>query len=313
MKTDYSKMKIVYMGTPAISAYVLDALIASGYNIVAVITQPDKEVGKNNVPSFSPVKKVALSHNIPVYQPVKIRKDFEFLNEIKPDLILTLAYGQIIPQAMIDIPKFGCLNLHGSLLPKYRGAAPIQYALINNEKTTGMSLMEMTADMDAGKVFDTNIISIDEEDNCTTLFEKMAVCAKELAIRSLPKYFNNELPGIEQDINLVTFAPSIKDEEERLDINYPTNKFIGWVRALADKPGGYLILNKQKIKIFKAKKYSDISGLPGDVVKADKNGLVIQLSDGQVSILELQKEGKKRMDYSSFVNGAQDLMNQHFE
>ena len=160
---DIKSKRIIFMGTPEISSKVLEGLISNGYNVVAVIAQPDREVGRKKVLEPVPTKVVSKKYNIPVYQPVKIRKEYEFVRELNPDVIVTLAYGQIVPQGLLDIPKQGCINLHGSLLPKYRGAAPIQYALINNEKETGMTLMEMTKEMDAGGIYDVEKVVIKDK------------------------------------------------------------------------------------------------------------------------------------------------------
>ena len=305
------KINIVFMGTPAISAYVLAAMIEDGFNIVGVIAQPDKPQGRDGQVIKVPTKKVAEANNIPVFQPLKIRKEFEFVNDLKPDLIVTLAYGQIIPQALIDIPKYGCVNLHGSLLPKYRGAAPIQYALIDGEKETGMSLMEMTKEMDAGDVFDVEKVKIEDDDNSTTLFEKMAEAAKVMILRDVEPLINGELKRVPQDVTKVTFCPTIKPEEEKLNFELNVVNVLGWVRALAEKPGAYFFIDDVKYKVYKAEIYSNDFGSHqiGEIVKADKNGLVIQCKDGQLGILEIQKEGKKRMDYRSFLNGNQNLLN----
>lgn len=308
---DYKKAQIIFMGTPEISARVLEGLISSGFNIVALIAQPDRPVGRKKIMTPVPTKLVAEKYHIPVYQPIKIRKEYEFVNEIKPDLILTLAYGQIVPQGLLDIPTFGALNLHGSLLPKYRGAAPIQYALLNNEKETGMTLMRMVKEMDAGEMFDTEIVAISEEDNSTSLFNKMGEAALKLAIRTIPKFLNRELKGIPQDESLVTFAPSIKPEEEQIDLYKSKEDIFGKIRALSDLPGAFLYLNEQKLKIYKAKIVSDeILGKVGEIIKADKGGLYIQCNNGVISLLDLQKEGKNRMDYKSFINGNQNLLGQ---
>lgn len=308
---DYKKARIIFMGTPEISAKVLEGMISSGFNIVALIAQPDRPVGRKKVLTPVPTKVVAEKYHIPVYQPIKIRKEYEFVNEIKPDLILTLAYGQIVPQGLLDIPTFGALNLHGSLLPKYRGAAPIQYALLNNEKKTGMTLMRMVKEMDAGEMFDTEIVTISEEDNSTSLFIKMGEAALKLAIRALPKFLNGELKGIPQDESLVTFAPSIKPEEEQIDLNKSKEEIFGKIRALSDVPGAFVYFNEQKLKIYKAKIISDeMNGKVGEIIKADKGGLFVQCNNGVLSLLELQKEGKNRMDYKSFINGNQNLLGQ---
>ena len=301
--------RIVYMGTPEISAYVLDKLILDGFNIVAVVSQPDRPVGRKREILPTPTKKVAEKYGIPVYQKEKIKLDYDFLYNIKPDLILTLAFGQIVPQGLLDIPKLGCLNLHGSLLPKYRGAAPIQYALINNDDITGMSLMQMTNKMDAGVVYATNSINIEEEDNSTSLFIKMADLAYQLAKTNIPLYIDGKLKGIEQKEELVTFAPTIKKEEEKLDINYPIKKIYGYIRALSEKPGAYFIFEDKIFKIYKAKIYSnEIKGKLGEFIESNSKHLLLQCVDGILSIIELQVEGKGRTHYINFVNGHNNLV-----
>lgn len=303
--------KIIFMGTPEISSKVLEGLILDGYNIIAVIAQPDRPVGRKKILMPVPTKVVAEKYNIPVYQPVKIRKEYEFVNDLHPDLILTLAYGQIVPQGLLDIPTFGAINLHGSLLPKYRGAAPIQYALLNNDKVTGMTLMRMTKEMDAGEMYAKKEIEIDEEDNSTSLFIKMGDLALELAKESLPLFLEGKLEGIPQDESQVTFAPSIKPEEEKIDLNKTKEQIFGQIRALSETPGAYLYLNELKLKIYKVKIVSDeILGEVGTIVKADKGGLYLQTVNGIIALLDLQKEGKNRMDYKSFINGNQNLVGQ---
>ena len=303
------QLRVVFMGTPSISAEVLQAMIDDGYNFVGVIAQPDKPVGRHGELEKVPTKVVAEKYNIPVFQPVKIRKEYEFVKELNPDVIITLAYGQIVPQGLLDIPKYGCLNLHGSLLPKYRGAAPIQFSLINNDKITGMTLMEMIDKMDAGRMYAKKEVVIDEEDNTTSLFEKMGDAAKELILEALPKYIDGELPGEIQDESLVTFCPTIKPEQEKLDLSLSVKDIFGWIRGLSDHPGAYFIFDDLKLKVFKAKIINEnVSGEIGEIVRADKGGLVVQCKDGQIALLDVQKEGKKRMDYKSFLNGNQGLL-----
>ena len=301
---DIKSKRIIFMGTPNISSKVLEGLILNGYNVVAVIAQPDREVGRKKVLEPVPTKVVAEKYNIPVYQPVKIRKDYEFVKELSPDVIVTLAYGQIVPQGLLDIPKQGCINLHGSLLPKYRGAAPIQYALINNEKVTGMTLMKMVKEMDAGEMYATEEVEISEDDNATSLFEKMGDAALRLILKALPIYLEGNLKGVAQDESLVTFAPSIKPEEEKIDLSKTKEEIYGLIRGLSDVPGAYLYFEDTKLKIYRAKIVSDETlGEVGEIVKADKFGLYMQTVNGVLSLLDLQQEGKKRMDYKSFVNG----------
>lgn len=303
-------LNLIFMGTPEIAATVFEAMINDGFHFVALIAQPDKPQGRSGKIVPVPTKVVAEKYNIPVFQPLKIRKEYEFVRDLKPDLIITIAYGQIIPQELLDIPTYGCYNLHGSLLPKYRGASPIQQCLINGDKLTGMSLMEMTKGMDEGDVFSVETIEIDENDNNSSLFIKMADAASRLIIRDADALVNNELTRTKQDENLVTYCHTIKPEQERIDFNLTATNILGWIKALSDVPGAYLYIDETKYKIFKAKLYSnDVTGQIGEIVKADKNGLVIQCLEGQLAILEIQKEGKKRMDYKSFLNGNQGLLN----
>ena len=302
-------LRIVFMGTPNISAEVFEAMILAGYKFVGLISQPDRPVGRKGILEKTPTKVIAEKYNIPVFQPIKIRKDYEFVKELRPDLIITLAYGQIVPQGLLEIPPYGCLNLHGSLLPKYRGAAPIQYALINNDKVTGMTLMEMIDKMDAGKMYAKKEVIIDAEDNSTSLFKKMGDAAKELILEALPLYIDGKLPGEEQDESQVSFCPTIKSEQEKLNLDMSKEEVFGWIRGLSDEPGAYLYLDDAKFKIFKARIVSDeILGQVGEIVRADKGGLYLQLKNGIINLLEVQKEGKKRMDYKSFINGNQNLL-----
>jgi methionyl-tRNA formyltransferase len=306
-----NNLKLVFMGTPEISAYVFEKMIEAGYHFVGLVAQPDHPVGRKGLLEKVPTKVVAEKYNIPVFQPIKIRDDFAFMDEIKPDLVITLAYGQIVPQAFLDKVPMGCLNLHGSLLPKYRGASPIQTALINNEEITGVTLMEMVKAMDAGRMYAKKEVRIEENDNSTSLFNKIKIAASELVLEALPLYIEGQLKGEEQDEKLVTFCSLIKPEQEKLDLSLTAKEIIGWIRGLSDEPGAYLYLNNLKLKIYKAKLInSNVDHPIGEIVQADKNGLIFQAKDGQISILELQKEGKKRMDYRSFINGNQNLLGQ---
>ena len=306
-----SNIKLVFMGTPEISAYVFEKMILDGYRFVGLVAQPDHPVGRKGLLEKVPTKVIAEKYNIPVFQPIKIRDDYSFMDDIKPDLVVTLAYGQIVPQGFLDKAPLGCLNLHGSLLPKYRGASPIQTALINNEKVTGVTLMEMVKAMDAGRMYAKKEVLIAEDDNATSLFNKIKEAASELVLEALPKYINHELKGEEQNENEVTFCSLIKPEQEKLDLGLSAQSIIGWVKGLSDEPGAYLYLNNSKLKIYKAKLVDDsVTAEVGTIVKADKNGFYMQAKDGVISLLEIQKEGKKRMDYRSFINGNQNLLGQ---
>ena len=294
--------RIVYMGTPEMSAKVLEAIIQEGFNIVAVIAQEDRPVGRKGSIQDVPTKVVAKTHNIPVYQPHKIRLDYEFVKGLKPDLILTMAYGQIVPQGLLDIPSMGALNLHGSILPKYRGAAPIQRAIMNGEKETGVTLMGMVDKMDAGKMFGICKCEILPEDNYTSLCEKIVKCAIDCVKNYLPKYLNGELKGEEQDETKVTFADKILSENEKLDLSLTAEQFVNDLRGLSEEPGGYIIVNDLKFKILKAKiTEQKINGEVGQLIVNKATFLI--LKDKPIELLEVQMSGKKKMDGKSFANG----------
>ena len=299
-------VKILYMGTPMMSAKVLEALILSGFDIIGVVAQEDQPVGRKAIITEVPTKVVAKKHNIPVYQPQKIRLDYEFVKDINPDLILTMAYGQIVPQGLLDIPRMGALNLHGSILPKYRGAAPIQRAIMEGEKETGVTLMEMVDKMDAGKMYGIEKCEILSQDNYTSLCEKIVNCCIKLCTELLPKYFNNELKGVEQDETKVTIANKIKPETEKLSLDYETSKFINYVRGMSEEPGAYVLLDELKLKIFRAEKVDiTISGEVGTLLI--NKSIYLKLKDGVIELKELQLSGKKKMDGRSFANGSKHL------
>ena len=304
-------LKLVFMGTPEISAYVFEEMIIDGYRFVGLVAQPDHPVGRKGIIEKVPTKVIAEKYNIPVFQPIKIRDDYSFIEQIKPDLVITIAYGQIVPQGFLATITTGCLHLHGSLLPKYRGASPIQTALINGETVTGVTLMEMVKAMDAGRMYAKKEVDISEDDNATSLFDKIKIAASELVLEALPKYINGELKGEEQDESLVSFCSTIKPEQEKLNLSLSAKEIVGWIKGLSDEPGAYLYLNNNKLKIYKAKVINNlVNHEVGEIVQADKNGLAFQAKDGQIAILELQKEGKKRMDYRSFINGNQNILGQ---
>ena len=302
--------KIIFMGTPKIACYVLEGLIENGYNVVAVICQPDKPVGRKGILTPPPSKIVAMNNNILYLQPYKIKDCLEEVKMLEPDLVITCAYGKIVPQSFLDIPKIGCINLHGSLLPELRGASPIQYALIQNKKITGMTLMKMVKEMDAGEIYGTKEVKIDDNDNSTSLFERMGVAAKELIIEKLPLFLNGTIIGVPQDEDKVTYANLIKPEQEKLNLDLGCIDFIGWVKGLSYEPGGYLFLDNLKFKILDAEKISnEIIGEVGEIVKARKKDLWLQLKDGIINLKLVHLEGKKMMDAASFINGNRQILN----
>ncbi len=300
---DIKKLNIVYFGTPDISSYVLKNLIEEGYNIVALVTQIDKPVGRKNILTPSPCKKVALEHGIKVFQPVKLKEDYSFLKDLKIDIILTLAYGQLVPSEVLKMPKYGCFNLHGSLLPKYRGAAPIQYSLLNGDNESGITLMEMVDKMDAGKMFYKVSVSIESSDNYTSLVEKLKPAALKCFIEGIDKVINKGETGVEQDENKVTFTKKIKKEDEILDfINFSNVDLNNKIRALSYEPGCYFVFNNEKIKILKASLSSE-SSVPSTIIKYEKNSFLIACKEGSLKVEEIQRPGKKILKYKDFYNG----------
>ena len=297
-------IKIVYMGTSEFSSKILEFLIENKVNVVGVVSQPDKEVGRKNKIQPTPVKEVALKYGIEVFQPIKIRDDYEFIANKNPDIVLTCAYGQIVPQAVLDIPKYKCINIHGSLLPKYRGAAPIQYAILNDEKQTGVTYMEMIKKMDAGCMYFKTFVDIENNDNAQDIFDKLLVTVKDTVIDFLDDFVEGKIEGIEQNEEDVTFSKMIKREDEVIDWNDSKRNIHNKVRAFNPSPIAYTTLNDVNIKIYEGEETSEnISGEVGEIVKANKEGIFVRCSDGVYKITKLQPAGKKVMDSRDYING----------
>lgn len=302
---DKKDVRIVYLGTPEISANLLERLVEEGYDIVGVVTQPDSPKGRRGKTSPSPVGEVALRHNLPLSRVERLNKDYAFIEELKPDLLLTYAYGQILSTKVLALSsKFPPLNIHASLLPKLRGASPIQTCLMEGDKKTGVCLMEMVKAMDAGRVFAKETIDIPENMNFTELEEKVSQCAIDLALKKLPEYFEGKLIGLEQDESQATFCHYITKDELELDLAYTPKKFINMVRAFSLKPGAYLrIKDGDCLKVLAAKEYLGKGGEYGVIRALDKHTLVLGLKEGSVELTLLQKPGKKPCDGPSFING----------
>ncbi len=303
-------LKILYMGTPRFSAELLRILIEDGYNIIGVVTQKDALVGRKKLLTPSPVKEVALHYNIPVFTPHKIRLEYDFVLNLKPDLILTFAYGQIVPLAVLEAPTYKALNLHGSILPKYRGASPIQMALINNEEETGVTLMEMVEKMDAGAIFGIETFPLLPSDNFATVSEKMVKASFKLIKEVLPKVISGENKGIAQDETKVTYAPLLKAADEALNVTEDrTNLVLGKIQAFSPEPGANVIYLNETLKLYDARFLNNKVNKPvGTLFIDDENNLVIQLKDGQIKVLTLQKSGKNIIEAKSFINGEKQKL-----
>ena len=305
---DKKDLRIVYLGTPKISAIVLENLIKNGYKIVAIVSQEDKPQGRKMVLTKTETKIIGDKYGIPVFQPHKIRESYDFLYDLKPDILLTMAYGQIIPQVVLDIPKYFSLNLHGSILPKYRGASPIQAAILNGDKSTGITLMEMVDKMDAGRMFYKKEIEIKDEDNYETLSLKLANLAYETFDEGIQDVIDGKNKGVEQDENLVTFTKKIKPEESLLNFYETSENIVNKIRAFYPDPGTYFVYKNEKYRVSKAKAVRIESDKEcGTVLEYDKKNFLIKTKNGAISIECLQKPGKKMMDFKSFFNGNQNL------
>ena len=301
-----NQKNIVFLGTPEFAACILEGLIQQNYNIVAVISQPDKPVGRKKIIVETPVKQIAKKYNIPVFQPISLRKDFDFLRAFEIDMLITAAYGQILPQAVLDMAKINCINVHGSLLPSYRGGAPIQRSILNGDKKTGVTIREMVDKMDAGRMYAKREIEIDNEINSTELFKKMQEIGKDLLLETLPLLLENKIDGEVQDENQVSFAFNIKREEEKIDFSLPVLCVHNLIRGLSEVPGAYCYFKNKMFKIYKAKVYSNDkeNADVGSLKIVDKNHLLVSCKDGLLELLEIQLEGKSKMDIKSFLNGC---------
>jgi len=296
-------MKVVFMGTPDFSVPVLEMLIKRT-NVILVVTQPDKAVGRRKQLAISPVKKVALEHNIEVFQPQKIRQDFAKIKELKPDLIVTCAYGQILPQKLLDIPFLGAINVHASLLPKYRGSAPIQWALLNGEEKTGITLMYMDAGMDTGDMIEKSVYEIKPTDNCGEIHDQLAKMGAELLEKNLEGIKNKTVQREKQNDDEATYAPMIKREDELLDFNVTGELFLNKIRAFNPWPLAYINYQNTQIKILNATFESRKSNPGNFIITKDKFG--VEVLDGIVYFTQIKPVGKKQMDVKSFLNGLKN-------
>jgi methionyl-tRNA formyltransferase len=295
-------MDIIFMGTPDFAATVLGALQKSRHHVTLVVTQPDKPVGRKKTLTPSPVKKLAMEKGIPVFQPEKIRRDHALVSKMSADLLVTAAYGQMLPKAILDAHK--AINVHASLLPAYRGGAPIQYALFDGRQKTGVTIMNMAIKMDSGDILLQKETDIRPEDNHGTLSERLAVLGAEALLETLEMIERGTVRPVPQDERHVTFAPTIKHEDEHLDFSLPARDVVNRIRGLSPEPGGHVNLKDISIKIFGASVLDEAFPTfePRTVIRADKD-LVIKAGDKGVLIHEIQVPGKRRMAVRDFLNG----------
>lgn len=300
-------IRVVFMGTPDFAALVLSGLIDK-YNVVGVVSQPDKIIGRGKDKTFTPVKKLAIENNITVLQPEKVRNDYDGILALKPDIIITCAYGQIIPKALLDYPKYGCINVHASLLPKLRGGAPIHRAIIEGYEKTGITIMYMDEAMDNGDIISQAETDILDTDNLESLSNRLSVMGRDLLLETLPSIISGTNKRIKQDLSQVTYAYNIKREEEHLDFSETSREILNKIKGLYPVPAANVIFNDLEMKVYDAyisdKKFLDKK--PGDISGLYKKGIGVVTGDGEIILTDIKPFGKKRMNAFSYINGLRD-------
>lgn len=297
-------IRIVFMGTPDFSVPVLEGLIEH-YQVVGVVSQPDRRVGRKQEVVFTPVKEVAVKHHIPVFQPEKIRKDYDDILALHPDIIITCAYGQIIPKAILDYPKYGCINVHASLLPKLRGGAPLHHCIIDGYDKTGVTIMYMDEAMDSGDIISQKETPITDQDTMESIHDRLRVMGRDLILETLPSILNGTATRIKQNEDEVTYAYNIKREEEYLDFTKTSRELFNQIRGLSPIPGSSCTIGDKDFKVYMARieKVDTSKKIPGEVLHIYKDGIGIATKDYEIVLTDIKPSGKRRMLASSYVNG----------
>ncbi len=299
-------MRVIFMGTPDFAVGTLEAIIEAGHEVVLAVTQPDKPKGRSASLQFPPVKECAIAHNIPVFQPVKIReqKNIDELKKYDPDIIIVVAFGQIVSKEILDMPRYGCVNVHASLLPKYRGAAPIQWAVINGDEMTGVTTQRMDVGVDTGDIIETAQLRIAEDETGGSLFDKLAMVGARLCVSTMEKIEKGEATYTPQKEEEATHTRKIEKELGNVDWSKPAKEIECLIRGLNPWPSAYTHLNGKNLKLWQAGVVDENSALkPGTIVKVTKNEILVQTGAGMLSLLEVQLEGKKRMPVDAFLRG----------
>lgn len=299
-------MKVLFMGTPDFSACILKKIIQAGHEVIGVVTQPDKEKGRGKTISFPAVKELAISYDLKVYQPVKVREAgfVQMIREMNPDVIIVAAFGQLLPKDLLDIPKFGCINVHASLLPKYRGAAPIQFSIINGEKETGITIMYMDVSLDTGDIILQDKIPITNQDTGGSMHDKLAILGADLMIKALTQFEDGTALRIKQDDEKATHVKILHKEMGNIDFTKPAIEIERLIRGLNPWPSAYTNLDGKTLKLWSASvEPSNIQAEPGEIVEVKKDAIAVKTGDGLLILQELQLEGKKRMLADAFLRG----------
>lgn len=296
--------KVVFMGTPDFAVPVLEALIENT-TVVLVVSQPDKNVGRHKELTETPIKKVALKNGIEVFQPIKIKEDYKRVLEVNPDIVITCAYGQIIPDEILNYPPFKAINVHASLLPKLRGGAPLHKSIIYGYEETGVTIMYMERKMDAGDIITQEKIKILDSDNVGTIHDKLSILGSKLLIETLPSIFNGTNKRIKQNEEEVTYAYNISREEEHIDFNKPARTIFNQIRGLYPYPIGYFILDGLTIKVTSSR-IGDIktNEEPGTITNIYSDGIGVSSLDNEIIVTSLKPEGKKEMTAKDYLNGV---------
>ncbi len=307
---NHKDKKIIYMGTPDFAVPALTALADSGYTVTGVVTQPDKPKGRGKVMLKTPVKEEAERLGIPVWQPRRVREPefIDFLKEQKPDMIVVAAFGQIIPKDILDLPPYGCLNIHGSLLPKYRGASPIQQAVINGDKETGVTIMRMDVGLDTGDIISKKVIPLTGEETGGSLFDTISALGAELLLETIPSVFEGTATYEKQPAESPTpYAAMLKKEAGLLDFGKSAEELERLVRGLCPWPGAYTYLNGKTLKIWKSRveeSEEETPGIPGQILRTDPSGIAVSCGKGILVLTEVQLEGRKKMAVDAFLRGC---------
>lgn len=308
--------KIVFMGTPAFSAPILRMLVEEGYEVISVVTQPDRPVGRKKVLTPTPVKEEALRLGLPVYQPEKLKNpdELQVVLDLKPDLIVTAAFGQILPTAILEAPKLGSINVHASLLPAYRGGAPIHQAIIDGKTETGVTIMYMVDRLDAGDIISQTAVEIGKTDHTGSMFEKLSAAGTQLLKETLPSIVEGTNKRIPQDEEKVTFARNISREQERIDWSKSAQAIYNQVRGLHPWPVAYTTFKDANMKIWWTEEAdSSKTGKPGEVVELTDEAILVQTGEGILALTELQPAGKKRMSAQDYLKGPKIQVGDLFE
>ncbi|MEY8599294.1 methionyl-tRNA formyltransferase [Staphylococcus shinii] len=302
--------KIIFMGTPDFSTKVLEMLIAE-HNVIAVVTQPDRPVGRKRTLTPPPVKEVAVKHGLPVYQPEKLAQseDLEKLISLDADLIVTAAFGQILPESLLNAPKLGAINVHASLLPKYRGGAPIHQAIIDGQKETGISIMYMVKKLDAGDIISQRAIVIEDQDNVGSMHDKLSFLGADLLKETLPSIINGTNQRIEQNEAEATFASNISRDQEKIDWSQSAEAIYNHIRGLSPWPVAYTKMDDGNLKVYASRIEQGKTGEPGTIIETTKKAIIVATgSDDAIALTDIQVAGKKRMLTANYLSGVQTAL-----